>query len=55
MNEIKIAVAAQRLLNAAERVCASLSLGSAAFAKFAGHKELQEAVAAARKALEQTK
>jgi hypothetical protein len=55
MNEIKIAVAAQRLVNAAERMCESLPIYSESSAAFTRHKELREAIEAAKKALEQSK
>lgn len=55
MNEIKIAVAAQRLVNAAERMCESLPIYSESSAAYTRHQELREAIDDAKKALRQTK
>lgn len=44
MNSIQIAVAAQRLVNAAERMCESLPIYSESSAAFTRHQELREAI-----------
>lgn len=44
MNEIKIAVAAQRLVNAADRMCESLPVYSESSAAYTRFRELRDAL-----------